>query len=430
MGRKARQDLTLFNPMAQFERPRCRALLPGALKCLLAASLLVGLSLAHSQASDTAVAASAADAERLHLDVREQILRVPVEVQDAFGKPSKGELLVTTFRPAGPGPFPLVLISHGRSTDKRAEYKRPRFETAARYFVRKGFAVAVPLRLGYGELAEAGDPESSISCREPRFAPALAAAASQILAVAAHMQQQPDIDAKRVVLLGQSVGGISTMAATAAGLPGQVAAINFAGGHGGDPDKHPGEPCGGTQLRQIYQAYGELIAQNSPQLRSLWVYAENDRYFGPRFSRSWAKAFAEAGAALDYRLFPAFGEDGHTLFSAGSDSWQPLVEEFLAQLGFSTPGVIAVPPFNAELDVQDESALPLSGSGAKESYRKFLAVKKPRAFAFNAQGRTGYAFGDAAVARALAFCQRYSSQTCQLYAVDDAVVWSRKKQQP
>jgi len=90
--------------------------------------------------------------------------------------------------------------------------------------------------------------------------------------------------------------------------------------------------------------------------------------------------------------------------------------------------VIAVPPANAELDVQDEAALPLSGSGAKDSYRKFLAAKKPRAFAFNAQGRTGYAFGDAAVARALAFCQRYSNQTCQLYAVDDAVVWSRKQQ--
>lgn len=414
--------------MTRNERTQRHAFAAAALKCLLAAQLLVGVSVACSQASDSAPAAAAAGAERLHLDVREQILRVPVEVQDAFGKPSKGELLVTTFRPAGTGPFPLVVISHGRSTEKRAEYKRQRFETAARYFVRKGFAVAVPLRLGYGELADAGDPESSISCREPRFAPALAAAASQILAVAGAMQQQPDIDAKRVVLVGQSVGGISTVAATAAGLPGQVAAINFAGGHGGDPDKHPGEPCGGTQLRQIYQAYGELIAQNSPQLKSLWVYTENDRYFSPRYSRSWAKAFAEAGASLDYRLLPAFGEDGHSLFGAGNDSWQPLVEEFLAQLGFSTPGVIAVPPANAELDVQDESALPLSGSAAKDSYRKFLAAKKPRAFAFNAQGRTGYAFGDAAVARALAFCQRYSSQACQLYAVDDAVVWNRKQQ--
>ena len=218
------------------------------------------------------------------------------------------------------------------------------------------------------------------------------------------------------------------MAATAAGLPGQVAAINFAGGHGGDPDKHPGEPCGGNQLRNIYQAYGELVAKNTPQLKSLWVYTENDRYFSPRYSRSWAKAFADAGAALDSRLLPAFGEDGHSLFGAGSDSWQPLVDEFLATLGFSTPGVITVPPANPELALQDESALPVVSNGAKDSYRKFLTAKKPRAFAFNAQGRTGYAFGDAAMARALAFCQRYSSQTCQLYAVDDAVVWNPKQQ--
>ncbi len=414
---------------------RCGALLPASMQRLLLGAALLALGLpVFAQLSEATPAASAAaatsapaaDAERLHLDVREQILRVPVEVQDAFGKPSKGELLVTTFRPAGAGPFPLVLISHGRSTEKRAEYKRQRYETAARYFVRKGFAVAVPLRLGYGELAEAGDPESSISCSEPRFVPALAAAAAQIAAVVKQMQQQADIDATRVLLLGQSVGGMATVAASAAGIPGLLASINFAGGHGGDPIKHPGEPCGVKQLQRLYRAYGEGVAKHAPQLKSLWVYTENDRYFAPRHSRAWATAFAETGAALDYRLLPAFGDDGHALFTGNSDSWQPLLDEFLAPLGFTVPGVIAAPPANPDVAVQDEQALPVSGSAAKDAYRKFLAAKKPRAFAFNAQGRTGYAYGDAAMSRALAFCQRYSSQTCQLYAVDDTVVWSKQ----
>lgn len=403
--------------------------LAGALRhaaTALGAAVLAAALLASGATQAQAQAQPAPDAERLHLDVREQIVRVPVEVKDAFGNVAKGELLVTTFRPSGPGPFPLVVISHGRSTDKRAEYKRQRYETASRFFVRKGFAVAVPLRLGYGELAAAGDPEDSISCRAPRFAPALAAAAQQILAVATFMQQQPDIDPRRVVLVGQSVGGISTVAATAAGLPGQVASINFAGGHGGDPDKHPGEPCGEGQLRQLFKAYGELVARQSPAMKSLWVYTENDHYFAARHSQVWARTFAEAGADLDFRLLPAFGDEGHHLFSGGNDQWQPLVDAFLAQLGFTTPGVVVPPPAVPDLAVQDEQALPLTSASSRELYKKFLASARPRAFAFNAQGRTGYATGDAAPARALAYCQRFASQSCQLYAVDDAVVWSKQ----
>lgn len=370
--------------------------------------------------------AQAPAAERLHIDVREAIVRVPAEVKDAFGKPSMGELLVTTFKPAGQGPFPLVVISHGRSSEKRASYTRQRFETAARFFVRKGFAVAVPLRLGYGELAEVGDPESSVSCQSPRFEPAVAAAATQILAVARHLQAQPDIDPARVVLLGQSVGGISTVAATAMGLPGQVAAINFAGGHGGDPEKRPGDPCGGEQLRRLYREYGELTVKQAPQLPSLWIYTENDKYFGPRVSQRWVAAFAESGAALEARLLPAFGEDGHQLFGAGNDLWQPLVDEFLTRLGFGTPGRVALPAPNPALDVRDEQAVPAPSASAREAYRKFLAAPAPRAFAFNAEGRVGYAYGDAAPARALAFCQRYSAASCHLYAVNDTVVWSFK----
>jgi dienelactone hydrolase len=344
---------------------------------------------------------------------------VPAQVVDAFGKPAAGDLLVTTFRPSGPGPFPLVIISHGRNSEKRAEYKRQRYESAARYFVRKGFAVAVPLRLGYGELASAGDPESSMGCANPRFEPALAAAALQIVAVARRMVAQPDIDPGRVVLVGVSVGGIATIAASATHLPGQVAAINFAGGHGGDPERHPGEPCQAEQLRRLYAAYG---AANGA-MPTLWLYAENDRYFAPRHARRWAEAYQQAGGQVELLLLPPFGDDGHKMFTAGNDVWQPLVDSFLARQGFARPGVMPTPPATQFAALQDDNALPVHSESAREGFRKFLAAKPPRAFALG-PGHWGYANGDDALSRSLGFCQRNSSQPCKLYAVDDSIVWS------
>ncbi len=386
---------------------------------------------AQAPAAAVPAAAAASAPERLQADVREAIVRVPARVEDAFGKTVQGELLVTTFRPPGPGPFPLVVISHGRDTARRAEYKRMRYESAARYFVRKGFAVAVPLRLGYGELASAGDPESSVSCEAPRFGAALRAAAEQILTVQAFMARQPDIDASRTVLVGVSVGGIATLAATSAHVPGQVAAINFAGGHGGDPEKHPGDPCQSDQLRRLYRAYAEGNARTPPPTPTLWIYAENDQFFNPGHARRWAKAYAEAGGQVDLRVLPAFGTDGHKLFTAGNDLWQPLVDEFLAPLGFAPPGRIASPPLAAPL--AGESSAP-EGSKAEQlvGFQKFLAAKLPRAFAIDGQGHWGYASGDDALSRALAFCGRNirtdasgtPASACQLYAVDEHLVRS------
>lgn len=393
----------------------------------LLASLMAGVALANAQPTVTA----ASTAERLHADVREAIVRVPARVEDPFGKTVEGELLVTTFRPAGPGPFPLVVISHGRDSEKRAEYKRPRFESAARYFVRKGFAVAVPLRLGYGELAGAGDPESSLSCDAPRFGTALHAAALQILAVRDFMARQPDIDAGRTVLVGVSVGGIATIAATAAHAPGQVAAINFAGGHGGNPEKRPGSPCQSDHLRRLYRSYAESNVRVPPATPTLWIYAENDRYFGPAHAGRWARAYADAGGAVDLRMLPAHGEDGHKLFTTGNDVWQPLVDEFLKPLGFAQPGRLPTPP--AVQPLAGEASAPAeSRPGQLAGFQKFLAAKAPRAFAADGAGHWGYAFGDDALSRALAFCQRNittssngtPASTCQLYAVDEAIVRS------
>ncbi|OWQ86876.1 hypothetical protein CDN99_19395 [Roseateles aquatilis] len=397
----------------------------GALLLTLASVLASAFTPAWAQSASAPAPTEELQAppERLAADIREAVVRVPVTVEDAFGRDISGDLLVTTFRPPGPGPFPLVVISHGRASKTRAEYKRQRFESAARFFVRKGFAVAVPLRIGYGELAALGDPEASVRCDSPRYESAAKAAATQIAAVVRQLSTTADIDARRVLLVGQSVGGFATIAATAEQIDGEVAAIDFAGGHGGDPDLHPGEPCRPDELQRRFSDFGRRAAQRPQPVPTLWVFTENDRYFSPRHQRRWSEAYRAAGGLVETRQLPAFGEDGHQLFGKGNDLWQPLVDAFLKPIGFDIPGALPFPT-GGDVDVEDLRALPSSRLG--DGYRKFLAAKEPRAFATNGR-RWGYAFGDDAQSRALALCERnaQAEEPCRLYAVNRTVVWSK-----
>lgn len=354
----------------------------------------------------------------LHVDVREAVINVPASVVDAFGKATAGDLVVTTFRPPGSGPFPLVIISHGRDSENRAQMTRPRFESAARFMVRKGFAVAVPLRLGYGELAALGDPEDSMGCDNPRYKSAGDAAAAQIVTVAKHLQTQPDIDPTKLVLIGQSVGGLSTVAANALRPTGLVAAINFAGGHGGNPRARPGNPCQGQVITRAMGQWGATAL--APML---WVYTENDQFFNPAHSKAWFEAWQGAGGKGEFVLQPAFGQDGHQLFARGADRWQAAIDTFLAGFGFATPGQVRRPVATGFAKLEDRPSISPPSTRLTEEYAKFLDAAKPRAWAASVAGQLGWATGDDALSRALAFCQRRTGQACKLYAVDDDVVW-------
>ena len=162
----------------------------------------------------------------------------------------------------------------GRRRRRPRKLGRARYATAARYFTDAGFVVAVPVRLGYG--ATGGpDLENSGPCGDRRFTPMFNRAASEIAQVIEAMARRPDVDPANVVALGQSVGGGSTVALAAAGPAGVRAAINFAGGSGGDPVKSPGKPCGPERLQETYAGYAATT-----RMPMLWIYTENDLYWG------------------------------------------------------------------------------------------------------------------------------------------------------
>ena len=63
----------------------------------------------------------------------------------------------------------------------------------------------------------------------------------------------------------------------------------------------------------------------------LWIYIENDTFFGPPLSKRMHQAYTEAGGNAEYHLLPAFGDDGHFLIDSPDaiPLWAPLVGSFL-----------------------------------------------------------------------------------------------------
>lgn len=258
-------------------------------------------------------------------------LRVPVKLAGALGSDVARDIVVTVFHDdAAPQPYPLLVLNHGRAWDPaaRAALGRARYLAASRWFAGLGFMVAVPTRVGYG-VTGGEDVEDSGPCNRKTYEPAYAASTSQTLAVIDALRARAAVAKDRTVVVGQSFGGTTAIAIAALNTPGVQAAINFAGGGGGNPTTRPQQPCGQPLLERLFANYGKTA-----RIPTLWIYSENDMYFGPRLPRQWFSAFQAAGGIGEFTLFPPFGNDGHALFARAPQTWQPRVREFLRANGY------------------------------------------------------------------------------------------------
>ena len=104
--------------------------------------------------------------------------------------------------------------------------------------------------------------------------------------------------------------------------------LAFAAGRGGNPGRNPGVPCAVEPLAKVFDELGKEV-----KVPVLFHYAENDQFFNAETSRLWYERFTAGGAKADYVLQPAFGKDGHYIFSEdqGVRWWLPAVERFLAK---------------------------------------------------------------------------------------------------
>jgi len=228
------------------------------------------------------------------------------------------------YRPAGPGPFPLVTINHGVPGDKRRlRATEPAYQTAAHWWIARGYAVAVPLRRGIGR-SQGEFAESTDTCDAADFTRVAFVAAADIKAVAQYLETEPFIAPNRTIIVGQSVGGFAGLAVAADPPPGVIGIVDFAGGMGGYGN---GTICGGAD--GLIEAARQLGLR--AKLPTLWLYAANDQWFGPVASPMFDAYRAGAKPPARFVALPPFSTDGHaTLYRADPDVWGSAVADFLA----------------------------------------------------------------------------------------------------
>jgi dienelactone hydrolase len=256
---------------------------------------------------------------------------LPVKVVDGHDHEIQHSIMVSTFYDSDtPAPRPVIVINHGRAAAAmdRSKLGRAQYSVASKWLASMGFFVAVPTRIGYG-VTGGPDVEDTGDCSRKYYPPGYAAAAAQTLQVLDSVRTRADVDRARAIVWGQSFGGATSITVASMNPANVQLAINFAGGGGGDPVGRPQDPCAQPMLKKLFADYGK-----TSRIPTLWIYTENDMYFGPRLPKVWFDAFVANGGKGEYTLFPPDGENGHSLFTHAPEKWQPRVLEFLRANGY------------------------------------------------------------------------------------------------
>ena len=362
--------------------------------------------------------ASAQEAEPpLDKELNEKVFKVLVG-----GEGQHIYLEVTLFKPDGPGPFPLAVLNHGK--DPIDPHLQPRYRSvyAARYFVSRGYAVILPMMRGF---AGSGGTSWVSRCSIENAAAMHAIETAQVLD---YMKTQKDlgtqIDPNKIVIFGQSMGGLNTLALGAINYPGVKGLVNFAGGLNTKGCKH--------WERSLPQLVGGFGAKTV--VPSIWFYGDNDKLFAEPVWQDMFDQYTANGGLAQIVAYGKFGEDSHTFLGRveALSIWVPRVDEFLASVGLPSKAVRAellpesYPPPSGFAAIDDVGAIPFINDKGRETYREFLKKPMPRVFLIARNGSSiAAAEGFDPLGRAKKLC-RDNGFTCEAYAVDDQVVWKKQ----
>ena len=341
--------------------------------------------------------------------INQQIINIPMQTEQ--GTINLETMLVV---PNDNKSHPVVLINHGtpRDSKQREEITPLSFLPQAYEFARRGYAVAVVMRRGYGG-SGGGIADKVGSCEHPDYKHATENAVADLKAAMAYLATQKQFDTSQLVVVGISAGGLASIGFSALSPPsGLKAVISFAGGRGSYASD---KLCHPELLSKLFAEYGKTST-----VPTLWIYAENDHFFSPSIGQGWSQGFIDNGGQATFIKAPSFGEDGHFLFSGvGIPIWTPIVDNFLKENKL---------PLTTTLLPLPESSLKTPENlsySAKKAFETYKGDAPHKAFAVSPKGAYGWQTGkrttDEAQNVALENCSKYDTD-CTVIAVDDQYI--------
>jgi dienelactone hydrolase len=235
------------------------------------------------------------------------------------------------YRPATAGPAPTLVFNHGstgRGSDPRIFTRPIDYPEIAQVFVQRGWAVVMPARRGRGgsegQYDEGFAPGSvGYACDLAFSLPGAERALRDVEAAMDAVRAFPFVDPTRVVIGGQSRGGILSVA-YAGRRPEQVkGVINFVGGWMG---------AGCSRATGINPALFTRGARYPGE--TLWLYGDGDDFYPLSHSRENFAAFQAAGGWGSFHELP-LGAGGHYIWRQPS-AWVAFVEAYLKRQGLPT----------------------------------------------------------------------------------------------
>jgi dienelactone hydrolase len=207
-------------------------------------------------------------------------------------------LETTIFKPNGNGPFPLVIINHGKSFGNSHFQNRYRPLSPIRYFLERNYVVFVPMRQGF---SKSGGNYSDGSCSMKANG---LLQAEDIQPVIEYAHGLPYVDKVQTLIVGQSHGGWTTLAYGASKPDQSVKGlVNFAGGL-------KNESCGGWQsdLYRTAEDFGKAT-----KVPTIWFYGDNDSFFSRQTSDAMFERYRVGNPQSQFIAYGTFGSDSHRL---------------------------------------------------------------------------------------------------------------------
>lgn len=225
------------------------------------------------------------------------------------------------YKPAGDGPFPLIVLTHGRHghvSDGRTRTPDD-YSATAMAFEKMNCVVVYVVRRGYGK-SDGPDAESFNGDTVDVYRIG-SQGAKDIKGVVEYMKTKPYIDPSKIVLAGHSTGGAVVMAANCLGIPGVQGIINFSGGLGShNPD----------EMVSSFARFGK-----EGKTATLWFYAENDSFFNRPLQQRIYQAYTENGGQATFIKLGSSGTEGHNIVYEDIPEWLPHARDYLKGLGFA-----------------------------------------------------------------------------------------------